>query len=174
MKMLKSQALVFAITMTLFYVGGCTTVNSAALAREQAVQESEQRLVQRGHELVRARSDLAHFRTTLRHLRDHESPWTRSTFAPVLVRFLNERVEPLVSNEWQSSHPELSQHDVDLRLLHAEALLDLRMKRAATRTVRRIARNYEGQEHMLVTNPLGERATLEDSLRDLNRKLKKL
>jgi len=167
----KSNAFAFAILSILVCLCGCATVVDDAYVREQAVQHSEQRLAQREHELVRARSDLAHFRTTLRHLREHETGWTGSSFNPYLVRFLEERVDPLVSNEWQSGHPELAQLDVDLRLLRAEALLDMNMKRDASRAIRDIVQNYEGQEQMLVTNAYGERATLEDSLSAFARKL---
>ena len=132
----RCRAIIVALLCMGGCMSGCATVSNDALIREQAVQNSEHRLAQRERELVRARSDLTHFRTTLRHLREHESGWSRSKFNPFLVRFLEERIDPLVSNEWQTSHPELSQLDVDLRLLRAEAFLDLRMNRDASRAVK--------------------------------------
>lgn len=170
----RSSTLVLTLLFTFFLAIGCTTpVADDALAREQSIPHSDERLAQREQDLERARGDLQHFRTTRRHLLEHYSSWQMRTFDEQLERFVDERVDPLLANEWQSSHAELAQLDLDLRLARVDTLVDLNQKRSAARAVREIGRSYEGHKQMLVTRADGERETLEKSLASLRLELKR-
>ena len=150
---------------------GCANVSDEARLREQAVQDSPRRLDQRERVLERAIEDLAHFRRTHRHMEENARGWFGPSFDPFLERFVEERVDPLLSNDWQSSHPEISQLDVDLRLRRTEALIDLGKKRPAARSIRDIARRYHRQQQMLVRDSLGRRVTLAEGIVLLERQL---
>jgi succinate dehydrogenase flavin-adding protein (antitoxin of CptAB toxin-antitoxin module) len=174
MHALRSIALVLAAVFAVSTGVGCATVGDEARLREEAIQHSEQRLFQRQRELERARGDLVHFQTTRRHMTDHYSRWGLRGYDRILARFVDERVDPLLANEWQSSHPELARLDADLRLLRVEAQIDMRSRWAARRSLRDIARRYKGQEQMLVSHRPGQRITLAEGLAILELELQSL
>jgi hypothetical protein len=136
-------------------------------ADEQSVPLGGDALAQKKSEMQRSLRDLMHFHRTLSSLAGRNDRTGFSTFADFLNAYLGMHVDPLLSGQWQSRHPEVMGLDANLRLLKAELFIVLRDTRRAQATIDDITARFGGRENMLVEFPDGEQGTLREGLQRL-------
>jgi len=133
-------------------------------AAEQSAPLGGEALAQRRLEMRRAQKDLVHFHATLESLNRRRDRSGQQLFRGFLDAYLGTHVEPLVSGEWTSHHPELASMDASLRLLTAELLIQMRETSRAEREIELVAERYEGHGDMIVAYPIGSQGTLSEAL----------
>ena len=150
---------------------GCVAIDVAPddLVPEVTAAESNaplggEALAQRRLEMRRAYGDMVHFHATLESLKRRRDRSGLVLFNGFLDEYMGTHLDPIMSAEWQSRHPELSVLDANLRFAKAELLMEMRATRRAHRVIDDIERRYQGREDMLVSYPFGDQSTLKDGL----------
>ena len=133
-------------------------------AAEESAPMGGEALSQRRIEMRRAKKDLVHFHATLDSLNRRRDRNGQQLFRKFLGTYLGTHVEPLVSGEWQSHHPELAAMDASLRLITAEILIQMRETSRAQREIELVADRYKGHGDMIVSYPIGSQGTLREAL----------
>ena len=136
-------------------------------ATEQTAPLGGEALSQRKLEMRRATRDLVHFHATLDSLNRRRDRSGQQLFRQFVDLYLGTQVEPLVSGEWQSHHPELAAMDASLRLLTAELLIGMREPSRAEHEIESVAKRYQGHSDMIVSYPIGSQGTLQEALETL-------
>ena len=131
---------------------------------EQSAPLGGEALSQRRLEMRRAHLDLVHFHTTLASLNQRRDRNGQVLFKGFLDAYIGTHVEPMLSGEWQSRHPELTALDANLRFAKAELLIRLRMPRRAQEVMDQIEERFQGREDMLVDYPFGTQRPLGEGL----------
>ena len=121
-------------------------------------------LLQRKSELRRALGDVSHFAATLESLHRRRDRNGLVLFSRFLDAYLGLHIDPLLSGEWQSRHPELTGLDANLRFAKADLLIQLRMPRRAQAVMDEIELRFRGREDMLVDYPFGQQRSLREGL----------
>jgi hypothetical protein len=138
---------------------------------EQSAPLGGEALSQRRLEMRRAHLDLVHFHTTLASLNQRRDRNGQVLFKGFLDAYIGTHVEPMLSGEWQSRHPELAALDANVRLTQAELLIQMREPSRAQQVIEKLAARYAGREEMVVAYPIGDEGTLREAL-DLLRERK--
>ena len=155
---------------------GCSGLRSAdvdeVLERGFAVEETSplggDSLAYRKREMRRAHRDLVHFIATLESLRYRRDRSGAILFGNFLDAYMGTHLDPLLSGDRQSEHPELLGLDATLRLVQAEVFLQMRDPRRMQATVNEIQRRYQGREDMMVEYPVGQQSPLSEALEKLS------
>ncbi len=121
-------------------------------------------LLQRKSEMRRVLSDMTHFAATLESLHHRKDRNGLVLFSRFLDAYLGLHIDPLLSSEWQSRHPELTGLDANLRFAKADLLVQLRMPRRAQAVMDEIELRFRGREDMLVDYPFGQQRSLREGL----------
>lgn len=130
-------------------------------------------LDQRKHDLDRAYRDLVHIHRTMQSLIDRKDGRALSELDRFVDRYLDVHLAPLLTADWQSSHPELMARDASLRFVKAEVLIQMRYPGRVQDVRDEIERRYQGQQDLLIEYPIGKQGTLGKGLEILsNRKWK--
>ena len=136
----------------------------SATSAEQSAPLGGEALTQHKLELRRAYKDVIHFNATLESLDRRRDRSGQTLFRSFLDAYLGMHLEPLLSGEWQSRHPELTALDANLRFAKAELLIRMREQRRAQRVIEEIERRYAERDDMVVGYPLGQEGTLREGL----------
>ena len=143
----------------------------ALLERSFAVQESSplggDSLANRRQEMERAHHDMVHFIATLDSLRYRRDRGGTILFGSFLDAYMGTHLDPLLSGDWQSEHPELLGLDATLRLVEADVFMTMRAPGRMQDAVNEIRRRYAGREEMLVEYPVGQQSPLGTALEKL-------
>lgn len=121
-------------------------------------------LSQRKYSMRRVRRDLASFRTTLEQLQRHGKTAGIERFERFTRPYIERRVDPLVENRDQTSHPELRPFHAELLLSKAVLMDQMGDRREVQRTIDRLEDEFASMGSMLVLYPTGEAVTLEQSV----------
>lgn len=139
-----------------------------AMTEDTAAEESSplggDALAQRKLSLSRAHKDLEHFQKTLASLRYRKDRSGTILFVNFLEAYMGTHLTPILSNEWQSRHPELMGLDANLRFAQAELLGQMRDPRRVQGMIEDIERRFSGRGNMLIEYPYGEHHTLSEGL----------
>jgi len=133
-------------------------------AAEETTPLGGEALALRKREMRRAQRDMRHYHATLRGLDERRDRSGKILFAQFLDAYMGLHLDPLLTSEWQSNHPELMALDAGLRLGKAEVLIWMRQQRRAQQTIDELLKRFEGRENMLVEYPFGGQTTLEQAL----------
>ncbi len=121
-------------------------------------------LAYRKREMQRAHQDMVHFLVTLESLRHRRDRNGTILFENFLHAYVGTHLDPLLSGDRQSEHPELLGLDATLRLVRAEVFMRMRDPRRMQSGVNEIRRRYEGREDMMVEYPVGQQSPLGEAL----------
>jgi hypothetical protein len=127
---------------------------------EEASPTGGPTLDQRRENMTRMYKDLVHFRTSLRDSQERGDRTTTNALALFINSYMEMHLDPLLSGEWQSRHPELAGLDADLRLAKADVLIRMKDTGRASKTLDEIASRYKGRDDMLVHYPMGSESPL--------------
>ena len=86
-------------------------------AAEQSTPLGGAALGQRKQDMQRAHRDMLHFHTTLESLQERKDRNGLVLFSQFLDAYMGLHLDPLLTSEWQSRHPELMALDANLRLV---------------------------------------------------------
>jgi len=136
-------------------------------AAEESVPLGGEALAQKKSEMQRSLRDMMHFHRTLSSLAGRHDNTGFSNFAEFLDAYLGIHVDPLLSGQWQSRHPEVMALDANLRLMKAEVFIVMRDTGRVQDTIEDITSRYAGRENMLVEFPNGEQGTLSEGMQKL-------
>jgi hypothetical protein len=123
-----------------------------------------------GHErreMERAYHDLVHFQVTLESLRYRDDRKSLRRLRRFVDAYMGLHLDPLLTGQWQSRHPELMALDANLRLVKADVLIQMRDTGRAQRVIDEVEERFRGREDMLVDYPIGGQSTLGESLKRL-------
>ena len=171
----RSGALALVLGALAWAGTGCAGLGAgdvdAALERGFAVEETSplggDSLAYRKREMRRAHRDMVHFIATLESLRYRRDRSGAILFGNFIDAYMGTHLDPLLSGDRQSEHPELLGLDATLRLVQAEVFLQMRDPRRMQATVNEIRRRYEGREDMMVEYPVGQQSPLGEALEKL-------
>lgn len=121
-------------------------------------------LAQRKYSMRRIRRDMASFRQTLEQLERHGKASGTQRFQRFAKPYIANRVDPLISGENPTSHPELRPFHAELLLSKALLLHQMDEDRAVRETIERLEDEFVSMTSMLVLYPTGEAVTLEQSI----------
>lgn len=136
-------------------------------AAEESTPLGGEALALRKREMNRAHRDMRHFHATLRGLDERRDRSGKILFSQFLDAYMGLHLDPLLTSEWPSNHPELMALDAGLRLAKADVLIWMRQQRRAQQTLDELLRRFAGRETMLVEYPIGGQTTLEQALQML-------
>jgi hypothetical protein len=166
-----TRALLLVLAASLcFAVLGCAGTTKQKTHARAASDESPlggAALNQRKHDLSRAYRDMVHIHRTMQSLIDRKDGRALSELDRFVDRYIVVQLDPLLSAEWQSSHPELMARDASLRFLQAEVLIQMRYPRQVQLVRDEIERRYMGQNDLLIEYPIGKQGTLQQGLQIL-------
>lgn len=146
---------------------GCAAMHGEDLRVRTASDEGPlggAALDQRKHDLGRAYRDMVHIHRTMQSLIDRKDGRALSELDRFVERYIGIHLDPLLSAEWQSSHPELMARDASLRFLEAEVLIQMRYPQKVQLVRDEIERRYMGQNDLLIEYPIGKQGTLQQGL----------
>ncbi|MAG34574.1 MAG: hypothetical protein CL908_27210 [Deltaproteobacteria bacterium] len=121
-------------------------------------------LSQRKYSMRRIRRDLASFRQTLEQLQRHGKQSGITRFERFARPFIANRVDPLISEDDPTSHPELRPFRAELLLSKAVVMHQMRDTRAVQETIARLENEFASMTSMLVLYPTGEAVTLQQGI----------
>lgn len=121
-------------------------------------------LSQRKYSMRRIRRDLASYRQTLEQLQRHGKQSGIARFERFARPFISSRVDPLISADDPTSHPELRPFRAELMLSKAVVLHQMNDDRAVRKTIARLEDEFASMQSMLVLYPTGEAVTLEQGI----------
>jgi hypothetical protein len=133
-------------------------------AAEETTPLGGEALALRKREMRRAQRDMRHYHATLQGLNERGDRSGKILFGQFLDAYIGLHLDPLLTSEWQSNHPELMALDAGLRLGKAEVLIWMRQQRRAQQTLDELLKRFAGRENMLVEYPIGGQTTLEQAL----------
>jgi hypothetical protein len=136
-------------------------------AAEQSTPLGGAALGQRRQDMQRAHRDMLHFHATLESLQGRRDRNGLVLFSQFLDAYMGLHLDPLLTSEWQSRHPELMALDANLRLVKAEVLIQMRSPQRVQQVIEELKERYAGREDMLVEFPIGKQGTLRDGMRKL-------
>ena len=166
---------IFGLGLLLGVALGCTNAPPVEefapdrSAAEESVPLGGDALAQKKADMERSLRDLMHVHRTLSSLSGRRDKNGFSNFAEFVDAYLGTHVDPMLSGQWQSRHPEVMALDANLRLMQAEIFIVLRDTRRVQDTIEDIAARYEGRDNMLVVFPSGEQGTLLEGLQRLQK-----
>ena len=117
-------------------------------------------LDQRRENMTRMYKDLVHFRTSLNDAEKRGDRTTTVALGYFIDAYIGMHLDPMLSGEWQSRHPELWGMDADLRLAKAEVLVHMHDRGRADEVLDELSTRYAGREDMLVHYPIGSQSPL--------------
>jgi hypothetical protein len=146
-----------------------------AFAGEETVQEQSSplggtALAQRRREMERAYRDMVHHRATLVNLRQRGDRNGMILFSQFLDAYVTRHLGPLLRSQWQSRHAELMALDASLRLLRADAFVQMRSPGRVQEELDEIDRRFAGRDNLLVDYPVGEQGTLASAIESLRKR----
>jgi len=143
-------------------------VDPTRIAAEETTPLSGSALLERREELERAQRDLRHFRSTAESLSNHRDRRGSDLFRAFVHAYMGMHLDPLLTSEWQSRHPELAATDANLRLIKADVLVQMREVGRAQQVIDDLGRRFKGREDMLIEFPIGHQTTLRQALEILS------
>jgi len=152
--------------------GGCAIDRGAndayfqRLSGREAVESqlAGEALSQRKYSMRRIRRDLASYRQTLEQLQRHGKQSGTARFERFARPFIATRVDPLISPDDPTSHPELRPFRAELLLSKAVVMHQMDDRRAVRKTIARLENEFASMQSMLVLYPTGEAVTLEQGI----------
>jgi hypothetical protein len=133
---------------------------STEKSAEEAGPTGGASLEQRRVNLARMYKDLVHFRTSLADAEQRGDRPTMVALGYFIDAYIGMHLDPMLSGEWQSRHPELWGMDADLRLAKAEVLVHMHDRGRADEVLDELQTRYAGREDMLVHYPIGSQSSL--------------
>lgn len=177
MMKLNSLRTLVACSLLLGSVGstGCSGIQTQYISESRWLEEEAplggEALAQRKQDLERAVRDMTAFHSTMSSLIDRRDSSGLVIFDDFVVSYLVRHLDPLLSADWQSSHPEVMGTDANLRFIKADILVQMHHPRRVQGVIEEIELRYHGRDGMLIGYPIGEQRTLSDALSILkNRK----
>ncbi len=156
---------------------GCTALSACASSgykpvefgstekpAEEAAPLGGASLDQRRENMARMYRDLVHFRTSLDDAEERGDRTTTVALGYFVDAYIGMHLDPMLSGEWQSRHPELWGMDADLRLAKADVLVRMNERGRADDVIEEIGTRYAGRQDMLVHYPIGGQSPLGKAL----------
>ena len=166
MRILANALSVLTLTLGLL---GCVGLDPVPLEDAELARSSKplggQTLAEHTRELKRTQDDLARYLKTLDSLRDRKDRNGLVLLKETVDEYLGRHVDPLLSRDWTSDHPELCGLDLSVRFLSIELLTKLRAPSRAQYMIDDVTERYAGREEVLVDYPLGKKSTLREALK---------
>lgn len=141
--------------------------DNAPVAEESTPLGGAALAVRKG-ELRRAHRDMTHYDATLESLLEHRDRSGTILFGQFLDAYMGTHLDPLLTHQWQSRHPEVAALDASLRLAKADVLVRMRQTRRAQEVIDDLTTRYAGRENLLVEYPIGGQTTLAEALESLS------
>ena len=117
-------------------------------------------LDQRRENMARMYKDLVHFCTSLDDAEERGDRTTAVALGYFVDAYIGMHLDPMLTGEWQSRHPELWGMDADLRLVKADVLVRMHERSRANDVLEELGTRYAGREDMLVHYPIGSQSPL--------------
>ncbi len=149
-------------------LAGCVGLDPVPLEDAELARPSKplggQTLAEHARELKRSQDDLARYLKTLDSLQARRDRNGLVLLKETVDEYLGTHVDPLISRDWTSDHPELIGLDLSVRFLSIELLSKLRAPHRAQYMIDDVMHRYAGREDVLVDYPLGKKSTLREAL----------
>ena len=161
---------------------GCASGERARVAyyemveSERAIEEqlTAHALAQRKHAMRRIRRDVSQMERTIEMLQRHRDGMQLERFERFVRPYLEERLDPLLRGQSEVWHPELRPFEANLLLAKAGVYVQLGDERALGRVIEALEHEFEDLGSLLVEYPMGEKATLAQSIATLEEEKKAL
>ncbi len=143
---------------------------------EGAVEEqlTAHALGQRKQLMRRVARDVTQMTRTIVTLQRHRDSAELERFEAFVRPYLADRLDPLLRGQSQVWHPELRPFEANLLLAKAGVFVQLGDERALGRTLTMLQRDFIDLGSLLVEYPMGEKATLSQSIAALEKEKKTL